>query len=287
MLPSLPQVTIRQATSLDIPAITRYMDQALLVHRNLDWQPLMDWVTREPFLLRYEGLKLTALLSCAPDPAGVAWIHAFSTDQLSSDLEKRWRALLESTLPILLRLKSDLFSVALHDWYIRLLETSGFSIIQKIVVLVWNGLLPETLPLSPKVLIRPMERADLDAVVDIDKRAFDALWTISRSSMECAYLSSAHASVAELQGEIIGYELSTANHLSAHLTRLAVNPDYKHVNIGYSLARGMLEYFQRFRITQVTVNTQQSNAASIGLYRKLGFSLTGDTFPIYTYGIIN
>lgn len=286
MFPSLPQVTIRQATSLDIAAVTRFVDQAVLVHRNLDWQPLMDWVPREPFLLRYEGQKLTSLFSCAPDPAGTAWIHAFAMDHWSSDMEKIWHSLLEPSIVTLQKLNSNLYTVALHDWYVNLLKTTGFSIIQNIVVLTWNRTLPEKLPLPHNVIIRPMERSDLDAVVEIDRQAFDPVWTISRVSMECAYLSAAHATVAEMDGVIIGYELSTANHLSAHLTRLAVLSDYKHANIGYSLAREMLEYFKSFRKSLVTVNTQEDNSASIGLYRKLGFTLTEESFPIYWREIV-
>ncbi len=281
MFPSLPKVTIRQATSQDIASITRFMDQAVLVHRNLDWQPLMDWVTREPFLLRFEGQKLTSLFSCAADPPGTAWIHAFAMDHWSSDMEKTWHSLLEPSLGILQQEKSSLFTVALHEWYKNLLNATNFSIFQKIVVLNWNQSLPKTLPTPGNLIIRPMMQTDLDAVVSVDRQAFDPVWTISRASMECAFFSAAHASVAEMDDTIIGYELSTASHLSAHLTRLAVHPDYKHANIGYSLTRLMLEYFQQLHINLVTVNTQQDNSASIGLYKKLGFSLTEESFPIY------
>jgi len=283
MFPSLPQVTIRQATSQDIPAVTRFMDQALLVHRNLDWQPLMDWISREPFLLRYEGRKLTSLLSCAADPPGIAWIHAYGMDHWSTEMEKSWRSLLDPALAILQQDDSNLFTVALHDWFKNLLISTGFSIFQHIVVLIWNQSLPQSLPVPPTVNFRPMTQSDLDAVVAIDHLAFDPLWRISRDSMKCAFLSSAHASVAEIEDTIVGYELSTANHLTAHLTRLAVHPDYKLANIGYSLVRLMLEYFQRFHVNQITVNTQQNNSASIGLYKKLGFALTDDSFPVFRY----
>lgn len=281
MFPSLPRVTIRQATSQDFTAVTRFVDQALLVHRNLDWQPLMDWVTREPFLLRYEAKKLTSFLSCAADPPGTAWIHAFVMDHWSSEMDKVWQSLLEPSLGHLRKERCSLYTVSLHDWFSKLLISSGFSIIQNIVVLIWNQTLPETLPVPRTVNFRPMTLSDLEAVVTIDHLAFDPLWRISQASMKCAFLSSAHASVAEIDDTIIGYELSTANHLTAHLTRLAVHPDYKLANIGYSLVKLMLDYFLRFHVNQITVNTQQNNSASIGLYKKLGFSLTDDTFPVY------
>lgn len=281
MLPSLPHVVIRQAESQDISGVSRFMDQAILVHRNLDWQPLIEWVTREPFLLRLENNKLTALFSCAPDPKEVAWIHAFAMEHWSSDLYKVWRSLLEPSIDILKKLHSNLYSVALNDWYSRLLHETGFRRKQNIVILSWERSIPPALPLPPEILIRPMQPVDLDQVVEVDRQAFDRVWGISRISLEHAFMNASHASVAEEGETIVGYELSTANYFSAHLTRLAVAPSHKKVNIGHSLTRDMLAYFFNQGIQQITVNTQDDNTASIGLYKKLGFQLTGDSFPVY------
>lgn len=281
MLPSLPQVVIRQAVSQDISVVSRFVDQAILVHRNLDWQPLTEWVPREPFLLRFDQNKLTALLSTAPDPEKVSWIHAFAMDHRSSDIFRVWRSLLEPSIETLKYLHCNLYTVSLNDWYTRLLQDSGFSIKQNIVVLSWETALPAELPLPPEILIRPMQPTDLDQVVEVDQNSFDPLWRISRVSLENAYVNASHASVAEVDDKIIGYELSTANHFSAHLTRLAVVPKFKKVNIGYTLTRVMLVYFHHQGIRRFTVNTQDDNIPSIGLYQKLGFQLNGESFPVY------
>jgi len=281
MFPSLPTITIHQATYQDISTVTRFIDQAILVHRNLDWQPLAEWVPREPFLLRYENKKLTSLFSCAPDPEGVAWIHAFAVDHWSTDIRKIWLSLLEPAIERLKILRSNLYSVALSDWYLRLLNETGFTVKQNIIVLRWNQVMPPTLPLLDGIVIRPMNPSDLDQVVELDHKAFDTAWTISRVSMEHVYLSASHSAVAEVDGLIIGYELSTSNYFSAHLTRLAVSPDFTKANIGYSLVRAMLDFFSSRGIQQITVNTQDDNAASIGLYKKLGFQLTDESFPVF------
>jgi len=70
--------------------------------------------------------------------------------------------------------------------------------------------------------------------------------------------------------------------MSAHLTRLAVSPHYRKSNIGYNLTREMIQDFATQGIRNITVNTQENNFASISLYRKLGFQLTTQSFPIYS-----
>lgn len=274
---------IRQAHNRDISIITELIDKAFLVHRNLDWRPLMEWVDQPPFLLRIMNQKLTALFSCAPDPEGIAWIHAFIVDQWSGHLDTIWFSLLEPALSVLSETRSRIYSVCLSNWCSRLLKSSGFSLFQNIVVLQWSKILPLPTVIPPEVMIRPMQPADLDQVAEVDKQAFEDAWVISRTSLQRAYLQSSHASVAEIDEQIIGYELSNANHLSAHLTRLAVLPQLTRQNIGYALTAQMLEYFTRQGIWQITVNTQDNNRASLSLYKKMGFYQTSDTFPVFTY----
>lgn len=263
--------------------VSKFIDQAILVHRNLDWQPLIEWVPRKPFLLRFDNSKLKAMFSCAPDPDGVAWIHAFAMDHWSSELHKVWQSLLEPSIEMLKQTNSNLYSVALSDWYYRLLIETGFRVKQNIVVLSKQRSLPPALPIPPELLIRPMQPDDLEQVAELDHRAFDQLWQISRVSLDHVFMNATHATVAEVDEKIIAYEVSSSNHFSAHLTRLAVLPAWQQANIGHALTRNMLSYFFDQGFNQVTVNTQDDNTASIGLYQKLGFQMTGESFPVFWF----
>jgi len=279
-LKSAPQSTIIQAKSQDTRVIAEFIDRASLVHRHLDWRPLMQWVDREPFLVKFEKGKIQGILSCAPDPEGIAWIHCFAAvSQLT--YQETWIELFEVAKSHPALRECILCSVGLLDWYARLLSSSNFSLVQNIVVLYWDGRLPPAIALSPEILIRPMEYDDLDQVIEVDHSAFSPIWTISRSTFDQVYTQSEHSNVAEINGVIAGYEISTANHFSAHLTRLAVRPEFKKANIGYSLGREMLVYFSKRGIRQISVNTQNDNIASISLYKKLGFSLSDESFPVF------
>jgi RimJ/RimL family protein N-acetyltransferase len=45
----------------------------------------------------------------------------------------------------------------------------------------------------------------------------------------------------------------------------------------------MIRYFSRLGTGFITVNTQSDNLASLNVYKKLGFTLTGEKFPVMKY----
>jgi len=284
MTPGNSQAVIRQAENRDVHRVINYIDHAPLIHRNLDWRPLIEWVEKPPFLLRMVNDTITAILSCAPDPPGVAWIHCYATNSFEGKLEETWSEMLHAAVQYIKAANSSLYAIAMHDWFTDLLLHSGFQRLQSIVSLTWHGVIPPQLPLSSRVLIRPMEFTDLDQVAMVDGEAFSKQWVISSESLKRVYYQAEHTSVAEVEGQIVAYEISTADHFAFHLTRLAVLPAHARANIGYSLVRDVFDYFSNRGIHQGTVNTQDDNHASLSLYQKLGYGLTHDNFPVYRYG---
>ena len=65
--------------------------------------------------------------------------------------------------------------------------------------------------------------------------------------------------------------------------RLAVEPRLQNQHIGSALIRDLFLYSLENDIHEVTVNTQSDNQASLALYTKLGFSITGEKYPVFTY----
>jgi ribosomal protein S18 acetylase RimI-like enzyme len=98
-----------------------------------------------------------------------------------------------------------------------------------------------------------------------------------------AYEQSATSTVAELNGMIVGYQISTSVPLAGHLARLAVHPSIQRSHVGYALVHDVLNYFKEHRAWRVTVNTQSDNLASLALYKKAGFRATGERFRVYQY----
>jgi [ribosomal protein S18]-alanine N-acetyltransferase len=271
--------TLIQATSSDTSEIANFLDQAKLVYRHLDWTPLLDWVDYAPFLKYYQNQQLEGILACPPDPPGVCWIKCFASNQ-ASDSGVLFHSLLAKAKLAMPSPVEHIYSLGLNEWFEKILKLNGFEHFQDVIVLKYGHKLLEE-KLGGAVIIRPMELSDIGEVARIDHASFEPIWTISASGLQSAFFQAEHASVAEINGNPIGYELSTANLFSAHLARVAVLPEHQHEKIGFQLVNGMINYFLKRGIKEITVNTQDVNHASLNLYKKIGFFPTGDRFPVY------
>lgn len=150
-------------------------------------------------------------------------------------------------------------------------------------MLIWDsGEIPEHKP-CPDLSIRPMSLDDLPSVEAIDKEAFGSLWHNSRQSLEYAFRQAAIATVVYCEENLVGYQISTAMQMGGHLARLATHPDYQRQGIGYSILRDLLLQFKQRGAKRITVNTQETNHASISLYENSGFMRTGETYPVFQY----
>jgi ribosomal-protein-alanine N-acetyltransferase len=163
------------------------------------------------------------------------------------------------------------------------LVKSDFSQSHRVIMLGWDrGHLPGKNP-RPGITIRPMNLDDLAAVEKVDENSFTPVWQNSIDSLELAFRQAAIATVAEDQGKLVGYQISTATPLGGHLARLAVQPRSQGKGIGYALVYDLLSQFERRGARTVTVNTQQDNRASLSLYQKAGFRFTGEEYPVYQF----
>jgi len=253
------------------------------VHRHLDWRTPLDWLGSQPYLLLEERDSLVAILACPPEPQEAAWIRLFAVEPLF-DEEEIFRLLVEKAHHLLESSSSvRLVALALQPWFEELLISSGFSTHQSIVVLEWNEILPPVIPSPVNMTLRPMQSNDLSVVQHLDELAFEPIWQYSELALVNALAQTAFSTVAEIDSQIVAYQMSTAYTYTGHLARLAVHPQLRRQSIGYNLVRHLLAEFKARGIWRVTVNTQSDNLASQRLYQKLGFHFTGENIPVYEY----
>jgi len=284
---------LRPASPQDEEDLVLFTHAAKFTHRHLDWRSSVEWLAYPPFWLMLDDLypnRILAALACPPDPQDLqpsalppthTWLRLFGA--LSEDLlESSFKQLLEKACAELPR-GMTLGVVALHEWVNQLMKANRFEVTQQIVLLEWNGLLPVPHPPAPGVRIRRMELEDIEQVHEIDNLAFEPLWRNSRDEVMRSTVQSSYSTVAELDGRIIGYQISTGEFFAAHLARLAVHPEYMRHSVGYTLVDDLMKYFiHQMQVDRLTVNTQNDNYASQALYKRMCFDLTGQSFPVYT-----
>jgi ribosomal protein S18 acetylase RimI-like enzyme len=275
---------VRRITLADLAKVSYLVNNAEYIHRHLDWRGAVDWVGKEPFLgIEYQD-RLLAALACPNDGTDIGWFRIFAfLDWNTRQLTTCWEMLLASLLTQIEPGKGyTLAALGLHDWLSNLLKNSGFAHRQDIVVLQWMGEMRAARPLPPEITLRPMLPADIPNVVSVDHHAFHPLWRHSQLELEMALQQASYASVADMNGEIIGYQISTGTPFHAHLARLAVDPGLQRLSIGYTLVWDMLGYFQKRGTSSVSVNSPSDNFSSLALYDRLNFQRTGDEYPVYT-----
>jgi ribosomal protein S18 acetylase RimI-like enzyme len=273
---------IRQALVNDRSLLTNLIRSSPSVHRHLDWRDPVDWIGSPPYFLAEIQGRIIAALACPPDPPSIAWLRLFVNDG-TIPTQEAWQLLWHSSADLLER-KGPCTSAAivLQDWLMELLVEAGFSTLQSIVMLERNSNVPAGRTDHQDVVIRLMMVYDLPLIADVDASAFDILWQNGLSILEKAFPQAIFATVAEMQGRLVGYQISTRNQFGIHLARLAVQAELQGKGIGQILVTDLIHRAGERGITRITVNTQSDNASSLALYHRLDFRETGPRYPVYT-----
>ena len=250
-------------------------------HRHLDWRDPLGLLGLQPFLVLERGAQITAALACPPDPPGIAWLRLFATGGGESRI-RSWNELWNTALGTLSG-KITAAAISLHDWMNDLLRSSGFQLTQELVMLEKRVIPTHPSPPTSTPGIRPMLVQDLPSVAELDAAAFPLLWQITYADLQRAHQLAVFATVVEEQGRMQGYQVSTQTSIGLHLARLAVHPALQGKGIGQALVQDLFGKANQQGIKCCTVNTQGDNAVSLSLYNKLGFTLTGEKYPVFTF----
>jgi ribosomal protein S18 acetylase RimI-like enzyme len=281
MIP-ITQLALRPALQSDHSAIANLMYFEPHVHRHLDWRGPLEWLGAPEYWVLEQGDSIIAALACPPDPEGVAWLRFFSHAS-SVSAETAWNLLWQNAASILRSQNLLVGAITVSDWFNTLLSESGFLKTQQIVVLEHDDAEFQQLPIPANLILRPMTEHDLPVVAEVDKAGFALLWRNSQQALHAGFNQAGFATVAQLNGEIIGYQISTRNAFGVHLARLAVLPRLQGRGIGYLLVQDLLIQSRRSGLYRLTVNTQNDNRVSLALYKRIGFEITGERYSVYTY----
>ena len=130
------------------------------------------------------------------------------------------------------------------------------------------------MPRQRSVVLRPMQRSDLDAVLAIEQRAFPQPWSRSFFEKELA-APQARCTVA-VQGEpdaalVVGYTVCWRVLDELHVLNVAVHAEHRGAAIGRHLVEHVLEDAHRSGGRVAYLEVRAGNVAARRLYRRLGF----------------
>jgi ribosomal protein S18 acetylase RimI-like enzyme len=276
---------VRQAVPQDQHQIANLMFFEAHVHRHLDWRAPLEWLGSPYYWVLEDDGKVQAVLACPPSPDDVAWVRLFAHARQIS-LEDAWSALWDTAQRDIGEMGGATVAlIAMHKWLKDLLVKNGFSQKQDIIMLEWKGSHPPERRMIEGISIRKMQLSDLPEVAELDAFAFMPLWQNPLDALEKALPQATSATVAEDDQGLVGYQISTANPFGAHLARLAVRPDAQRRGLGSLIVTDLIGRLKKKNVARLTVNTQSDNHASLTLYEKMGFVVTGEKFPVYCISV--
>ena len=131
------------------------------------------------------------------------------------------------------------------------------------------------------IVMRPMRREDVKRVHELEKICFITPWSYDSLMAEMKN-KLAHYEVAELGGEVIGYAGMRVYFGEAHITNVAIAPEYRRK--GY--ARRLMKHMMRVAIANdadcMTLEVREHNEPAKALYAELGFVKAGERKRYYT-----
>jgi ribosomal-protein-alanine N-acetyltransferase len=291
------QLRLRPAGAADRNLIANLMRFSKRAHSHLDWRPVEDWLAlaragpgraaglgAQPFLLAERGRRVVGALACPPDPPDTAWLRLFTVAD-DEAAEAVWRPLWESARATLAEARvTRVAGLSLAPWTQPVYRAAGFQHTDDVVVLA-RPLEPLTTDARDAAtrdgVIRPAQPDDAEAIATADIEAFEPPWQISPALTRLAIAQADCLTVVEVQGQIAGYQLTTASQDGAHLARLAVRPTWRGRGLGRALVADLVRRYAERGARRLTVNTQASNQASLAVYRRLGFQFDGTRYPVF------
>lgn len=126
---------------------------------------------------------------------------------------------------------------------------------------------------EPAPQLRAMRETDLDAVMDIEIRAYPFPWTqgIFRDCLRAGY----GCWVLENHGKLLGYGVLSVAAGEAHVLNVCIEPKAQGRGHGRRLMKRLLDLARWHRAERVYLEVRPSNPTAIALYETLGFNEFG------------
>jgi len=127
-----------------------------------------------------------------------------------------------------------------------------------------------------------MTLKEIEDVWEIEKLCFSIPWSLKAFMMEVEENKCAYYVVAKREEKVIGYGGMWIILDEAHVTNIAVHPNFRRQGVGEAIIRNLMEKAVQLGIDKMTLEVRVSNHVAQNLYRKVGFKEAGIRKGYYT-----
>jgi ribosomal-protein-alanine N-acetyltransferase len=278
------QLQVYRASVHDQPQVLRLLEESRRSFAAFGPEDLPQLLASGACTIAPDGDTVGAFLCVSVNRArwafvrGVAIKNGWRTDE-------GLRAVLESAID---RLRAEgvthlaVYGTAL--WLPPALLRAGFERWEWIVSLERHPRPLADLTAGP-ARVRPVQPDDLSRLAALDAAIFESPYQLASGELIELMVTSGHFVLAESTEEagqpaLLGYACADVLGDTGQIIRLAVHPNAQRQGIGRALLNHGLAYCHANGARQVTINTQESNAASLRLYEQIGFRRVGRRVPL-------
>ena len=125
------------------------------------------------------------------------------------------------------------------------------------------------------VVLEPMTRRHVRSVLRIEHQVYPRPWTAPLFQSELALASTRSYLVARVGRELVGYAGIMVSFEDAHITTIAVDPNWQRYGIATRLLIALARESLARRAQNLTLEVRMSNTAAQNLDRRFGFAPVG------------
>lgn len=128
--------------------------------------------------------------------------------------------------------------------------------------------------MNNNLIIRDMKLKDIDGVYNVEKSCFPDPWSKESFKKEIQNKLAKYL-VAQIEDKVVGYVGAWFIIDEAHITNVAVSPEYRGQKIGDKIVKYLIDECNDNKIKAMTLEVRVSNIVAQNLYKKYGFKLAG------------
>lgn len=132
-----------------------------------------------------------------------------------------------------------------------------------------------------EIIYRKMREEDVRRVSELEKICFRTPWSYNSLLGELSN-SVAHYVVADDGDNVVGYAGEWIMLDEAHMTNIAVDPEYRCRGIARSMILKLMELALKLGAERMTLEVRENNHNAQRLYASLGFAYAGTRKHYYT-----